>query len=714
MGDNLVNKNRGWFLRRCTYVLISALIVVVPLSVSAATRFVFSANYFGSTISTYHVDSETGMLRHYMLTPTVKSPSTVLLHPSGRFLYTVSQVTDLIAIYRVDPRDGVLTETKDSHVNAGVRSAFQLAVSPDGKLLYVPGRFSKNLMVFRINQQSGALTRLEDNDFPTYGDRARFISTTPNGRFVYISNTFADTLAAYRVDSKAESVTPIKGMPFATGGAPQASLVHPSGKFLYVANWRSADVSVYAIDAASGVLIPLPGENANTGKWPFNGSIHPSGKYLYVANYGTSDISGFLIDQSTGALSPMPGMPVSTGGYAPVTVRLDSEGRHAYVPNYDSMDMTIFDVEIGSGRLVNPRHMFSRPGVRQLAFYDGEAPVKTIAKWLIAADVTNKTISSYAVNAILGELRLGDQITLADTPDDIVVDSRAGLIFAANEKSRRIDVFKLAQGGKIARVAGASVVLDGVPRGLRVNQRGSHLYAITQAPNEYVAYEIDAKNTVLKEAGKATLPADSKPIQLLASPTDRLAFVLDGIGNRIFEYAYWEASGPMLNELDAYGSPFATGKGLTDMVVDPTGRYGLVVSSDEASIASYAMPGRWGPLKKVEQKNPVTVGKHPVAVSVSPNGRDVYVLDTGTPQIHQLQLDARDGSLRVSAPPIALKAPPTALAIDPSGHFAYIRYASRAGLTRFEIDVAQGRLIHPTEVLSGVMPSALAFTAVVQ
>ena len=52
------------------------------------------------------------------------------------------------------------------------------------------------------------------------------------------------------------------------------------------------------------------------------------------------------------------------------------------------------------------------------------------------------------------------------------------------------------------------------------------------------------------------------------------------------------------------------------------------------------------------------------------------------------------------------------ITIDPFGQFAYIRYVSRPGVTRFEIDVAQGRLTHPKEVLSGVVPSAMEFTAI--
>ena len=253
----------------------------------------------------------------------------------------------------------------------------------------------------------------------------------------------------------------------------------------------------------------------------------------------------------------------------------------------------------------------------------------------------------------------------------------------------------------------------GLPIGLRVNARGSHLYVITQAPNQYLAFAIDAEKGQLQGVERVVLPADSKPVQVTASPEERLTFVLDGIGNRIFAYRYLYAAEPVMFELNRHGSPFAMAEGLASMSVDPSGRYGLVVSSGAASITSYAMPGRWGPLKKVKNGE-VVVGKRPVSVSIHPNGRDVFVLDAGKSQIHLLQLNNQNGSLKISTPAIPLDAVPTALAIDPSGQFAYVRYASRAGLTRFEIDAAQGRLTHPTEVLSGMRPSALAFTTTIQ
>jgi 6-phosphogluconolactonase (cycloisomerase 2 family) len=121
------------------------------------------------------------------------------------------------------------------------------------------------------------------------------------------------------------------------------------------------------------------------------------------------------------------------------------------------------------------------------------------------------------------------------------------------------------------------------------------------------------------------------------------------------------------------------------------------------------MPGRWDLPKKVANHGSVSIGQHPMAVSINPNGRDVFVLDADK-QIHQLQLDSRDGSLKVNGPAVSLKAEPAALVIDPAGHFAYLRYASRPGITRFEIDPVQGRLRHPTDILGGITPSGLAFS----
>lgn len=698
----------------CLFFL--ALIILMPASAMAAARYVYTANYFGSTISTYRVEPGTGMLRHHNLTPTLKSPSSIILHPQGKFLYAVSQVTDEVAIFRVNKTTGSLTETKESPIKVAVRSAFVLDISPDGKLLYVPGRFTRNLMVYRINQSTGALTPLKDNDFSTKGERARFVEATPDGRFVYVSNTVSDTVAGFEINTDKETVKPIKGMPFPTGDAPQAGMAHPSSKYLYVANWRTSDISAYSINQSTGVLTAIEGSEAETNAWPFNGSVHPSGKFLYVANWGSSDVSGFNINQKTGALSPMPGMPVDTNGTQPVTVQLDAEGRHAYVPNYLSFDMTVFDVDKKTGRLVNPRKFFSRPAVRSVAVLHGDKPVGLSAQWMIATDSTSNTIRSYSVSEKTGELRFRHELKLDTTAENISLHSAAGLMFSAGQ-NKRLDIYRVSQKGVINKVSNSSILLDGTIRGIRVNQRGSHLYALTQAPNQYIAYEINTEKTRLIEVQRINLPADSKPIHLTASPTERLTFVLDGNGGRLFAYRYVEASGPVMYELNKYGSPFTVGKGSSDMALDPTGRYGLVVNSEKATLDIYKMPGAWGPIKSIK-KSPIAVGQRPVSVTVNPNGRYFYVVDAGLSQVHQFHLNTGNGEVSAVSTSVSVNdktgGVPQELIIEPSGRFAYLRFIGRKGITRFNIDRTTGQLTRPVIIANNISFSEIAFTTIVQ
>ena len=115
-----------WHAQRVASFCLLWLMATTSVSVSAATRFVFSANYFDGSISTFQANAKTGMLRHVRHTPTLKSPSSLVLRADGKFLYVTSQVLDKIAIYRVNQLYGTLSEIKASPVDSGVRSNFRL------------------------------------------------------------------------------------------------------------------------------------------------------------------------------------------------------------------------------------------------------------------------------------------------------------------------------------------------------------------------------------------------------------------------------------------------------------------------------------------------------------------------------------------------------------------------------------------------------------
>lgn len=698
------------FLRISGFCLF-CLLVAVPVSVSAASRFIFAVNFIAGSVSTYRVDADTGMMYHIRFTPTLESPSSLVLRPDGKFLYVASQVLDQIAIYRVDERTGSLTEIKSSPVAAGVRSNFRLAMSPDGKLLYVPGRFTTNLMVFRSDRETGELTPLENNNFPTHGDRARYVAVSPDGRFVYVTNTNSNSVAAFKVDG--ENIQAVDGMPFEATDAPQAVTVHPNGKFLYVPNWQAEKITGYTINQDTGALAPIRDFKAETGVFPFNVTIHPSRKYLYVANWLSYDISGFHLDENTGRVQPMDGMPIAADGDAPVEVMFDDEGRFAYVPTYHDSGLTIFKVDDESGRLVDPRRVMTRPAVRRLAILKGE-PVRFEPRWMVVADTdvtANKTnIRSYRVDAKTGELAPGHAEILQGFSSAIALQQEAGLVYAGQGKT--LSAFNLSEAGQLKKLANVSVVTDGDVQALYVDQRGRHLYVATSKPAQYLAYEINAEDGGLKEVERVELPEDARPIQITSSPEQRLNFVLDSAKNRIFVFRFLSSDGPNYHQLSSHGSPFDMGEGLSDMVVDASGRFGLVVQAGEGTVAVYAMPTIWGPLKPVGK--PLAVGKHPVKIAMHPDGEHFYVLDADARHIQQIRLDTVSGELTLAGEAVPLQGAPQALSIDPSGRFAYLSYSSRAGVSRFEIDAASGRLTFQKDHLDGVVPSALSMSAVIQ
>lgn len=679
-----------------------------PNPADAVPRFAYTANYFGSSISIYRVDAETGLLHHQSHVPAFKSPSTVLLHPTGKFLFTVSQTVDQIAIYRVDAQTGGLTEIPESPIPSRVRSAWQLAVSPDGKYLYVPGVFTASLEVFKINPESGALTPLLDKSLSTGGERVRFIETTPDGRFVYVGNTFSDSVAAFAVNTEKGRVTPVSGMPFASGSTPQGIMAHPNGKYLYIANWQAATLSAFSIDPATGGLARLPGEAVETGHFPFAGMTDPAGNFLYVANWGASTISGYRVDKQSGSLAPLPGLPVPSGGAGPVGVVVDAAGRFAYVPNHEGVSLTTFQVEPTSGQLVNPRSIYTRPGVRRLVLLEGDTPVRLQPGFLVAADASGN-ISSYAVSPETGELSPRGKQALGQTPGAVAVDPAGRFVYASDAARRVLLVFRLGQDGSLTPVSDATVTLEGLTRDLRVNQRGSHLYVVTEQPNRYLSFAIDADTGTLHPDEGVTLPGDSRPHRVVASPEERLSFVLDDASGRVFYYRYITSdAAPLMYELEGYGSPLALPTPAQDMAIDPTGLNALVIGKT-GDLSVYRLPSVWGPLQPLG-KGPIPAGKQPVAVAVHPRGGIVYVADAGSSTLRQFHFDADSGELTPEGEPVALSAVPAALDIDPSGRFAYVRYADKPGLTRFTLNAKSGRLETPRDLLDGVLPKSLAIT----
>lgn len=128
--------------------------------------FAYSSDEQGSSVSTYALDTASGVLslRQTLSTlpragtdATANSTSHIEVHPSGKFVYVANRGHDSIARYAVNPRDGMLTHLGNTPTEATTRS---FNIAPGGRFLIAAGQTSGNLAVFQINSEEGHLKRL--------------------------------------------------------------------------------------------------------------------------------------------------------------------------------------------------------------------------------------------------------------------------------------------------------------------------------------------------------------------------------------------------------------------------------------------------------------------------------------------------------------------------------------------------------------------------
>ena len=79
----------------------------------------------------------------------------IRVHPSGKWVYSTNRGANTIAMFKVDPTSGKLTEIGWASTNGEIPRGMN--IDPSGTFLYVGNQNSDNILVFRINSQYGRL-----------------------------------------------------------------------------------------------------------------------------------------------------------------------------------------------------------------------------------------------------------------------------------------------------------------------------------------------------------------------------------------------------------------------------------------------------------------------------------------------------------------------------------------------------------------------------
>jgi len=367
-------------LRRC--VRRSSLVLSVVLvagSASAATATVYVGTYAAADKPGIHqleLDLATGELREQAVTSGLASPSFLAFHPSRRFIYAVSEVseyegrkTGAVAAFAVDGKTGALTLL--NRQASGGDGPCYITVAPSGRYAFVANYGGGTVSVLPIGDDGrlGAAVSVIQHrgSGPVKGRQdaphAHSADLDPTGHVLLAADLGLDKVMAYRVRKNGTLIP--NPTPFATlppGSGPRHLAFGKSGAFVYVISELSSTVTAFAYDSAAATLKSI--ETVSTLPAGFSGTSYPAeiavsrdGRFLYGSNRGHDSIASFAIDGATGQLRPLGHTP--TGGNWPRHFAIDPTGAYLLAANQRANSVVVFRIDSRTGALQPAGHQIT-------------------------------------------------------------------------------------------------------------------------------------------------------------------------------------------------------------------------------------------------------------------------------------------------------------------------------------------------------------------
>ena len=129
-------------------------------------KFIYLLNELSLSVTSFSWDAATGTAKQLGNVPAISAEAKgreamnaaaeILVHPSGRFVYSSNRGHDTVSVYRADPATAALQVIQVQPV----RGAFprNINLSPDANWLLAAGADSNTIAVHKVNQSTGELT----------------------------------------------------------------------------------------------------------------------------------------------------------------------------------------------------------------------------------------------------------------------------------------------------------------------------------------------------------------------------------------------------------------------------------------------------------------------------------------------------------------------------------------------------------------------------
>lgn len=352
-------------------LFLGALVMTESPAESGEKLWVYFGTYTsGDSKGIYRAefDSSTGTLSDPTLAAETKNASFLALHPAGKHLYAVNEVSDTdgkpvgaVSAFSLEPATGNLTLINWSSTKGA--GPCHLIVAPGGTHVLAANYGGGSAVCIPI-KADGSLAEASSfvqhagssvNPSRQKGPHAHSINLDPDGNFAVVADLGLDQVLVYRFNPEHGTLTP-NDPPYVMtplGGGPRHFAFHPSGQFGYTNNEILLSVTAFRYDGSQGVLSPIqtistvPDGTGLQGNSTAEIRVHPNGKFLYVSNRGPDSLAVYSIEQNTGMLTRVGIVP--SGGKIPRNFNLTPDGAYLLAAHQNSDNIVVFKINAETG-----------------------------------------------------------------------------------------------------------------------------------------------------------------------------------------------------------------------------------------------------------------------------------------------------------------------------------------------------------------------------
>jgi 6-phosphogluconolactonase (cycloisomerase 2 family) len=602
------------------------------------------------------------------------SPFALAVHPTGKYLYVAAR-EGKIAAFSINAHDGELSPVRSSPFDSQYRTR-SLVIHPSGEFLYAVNAYANSISAYRIDLDSGVLSPLPDAPFavtdpkveirslwsladvpPGAGGIPYYAALDPQGRFLYVSVWGAGLVVAFSIDQRTGSLSELRDSPFKTGLNPYALAVHPSGRYLYAGSWQTNSLWAYSIDQQTGALTALAQKSFPTGgRSPVCIAFNSAGTMAYVANAESASISALRVNRDSGELSLLQTTQTRPGPWwvtQPVQTTTETSRLNLYTFNNKTKSLSLSRLE---GNIYTQRiDSMTLPSQLWVA--------QTRRGVVYAADVKGNLISAYRLEETKHRFVRVDRSpwSVPGSPVNMKIDTNGWYLYVLTKDPNLLTVFGIDSDNADLVPISQPVRLRFAPGELVLDTAARYAYVFSADGREVSLFSY-RQNTgpLLYERTRFGSPFALKQSISAASMDPGANFLLTTHSDRhALGVLQIDALSGAIREIA--GSSFALNAGITKAVIHQSGNYVYVFDQSAAKLFTYSRDAVSGAINVEPTSSLDLADKAITAMSIhkdfmyladeSTNKLLIYSVDPGSGALHrvtQVQLPNKTDSIVVT------------------------------------------------------------------